>query len=354
MEVREYPVLAPAAGQALLSLQRSGVCGTDIHIVTGRLGLPAPLILGHEFVGRIAQLGSGAAVDGLGHSLAVGDTAIACVALPCGACFSCGHGHTASCMNFGVTYVADPAKAPHFFGGFAEYLHSPATSLVKVPVGLQLDAVAATPCAGPTVIRAFEYGGYPEPGELVVVQGTGPVGLFAIAWAAKTGCTVVAIGSSSSPQRLELAKALGASVVLDYRQTPPEERAKTVADLAARLGRGNGADLVVEGSGSPAAIPEGMNLLRTLGRYLIPGQYSMSGGAEIQPQLFAFKALRLIGSGQYTLRDIGTYLDFLARYPDVQTTLARTLTHRFTVADINAAMQTAEAGKSIKTVLVPA
>ncbi len=348
LEIREYPVVPPTGGDALLSLQASGICGTDIHIVTGRLAIPPVFIPGHEFVGRVEELGPKAQKDALGRRLAPGDIAVACVAQACGKCFTCRQGNTASCLQFGVTYLRDPARRPHFFGGFAEVLHHPAAGLVKLPQGVDVNAAAAFPCAGPTVIRATAYAGGLEKDQLVVVQGTGPVGLFAIAWAAKAGCRVVAIGSSSNPRRLELARKLGASRVLELQGSTVADRLAEVQTMAKKLRRGNGADVVIEASGAPTAIPEGLGLLRTLGTYVIPGQYSSSGAATIQPELITFKALRLIGSGQYTFADIGTYLSFLRKHPDLQRLFAKCIDHRYTIAQANQAMDDGQQGRFVK------
>lgn len=350
MEIREYAVTPPRGNDVFLALARSGICGTDIHILEGRLAIPPPFIVGHEFIGTIRSAGPKARKDGLGNLLRVGDAAIACVADPCGTCFTCAQGETASCLHFGVTNFRDPEKAPHFFGGFGEFLYQPAGCVIKVPRGLNLDAVAAFPCAGPTAIRAFDFAGNLTRGELVVVQGTGPVGLFAIAWAAKAGCKVIAIGSSSNPLRLRMAKELGASLVLDYRKTTQAERAEVVTATATRLRRGNGADVVFEASGAPSAIPEGLGLVRTLGRYIVPGQYSDSGTVAIAPQLITFKAIKIVGSGQYKLKDIATYLRFLRAHVDLQRTFARCITHRYAVKDANRAWANASKGISIKAV----
>lgn len=353
LEVRTYPVLPPEPGTALLTLERSGICGTDLHIIEGRLAIPPVFIPGHEFIGRIAALGTGDAKDALGSPLRLGDLAIACVAQPCGCCPTCAEGETASCQHFGVTNIRSPDTAPHLFGGFATALHQRTANLVRLPEGLDLDAVAAFPCAGPTAIRAATYAGGIKPGELVVVQGTGPVGLFAIAWAKQAGATVVAIGSGSQPRRISLARELGASEVWDYRQVGVAERLKLVRQLAATLKRGDGADLVFEASGSPSAIPEGLDLLRTRGRYLIPGQYSASGTVAIRPELITFKALRLIGSGQYTFADIATYLGFLAAHPDLARIFASCITHRYRVADAVRAISESSAGLAVKGVFAP-
>lgn len=350
LEIRTYPLTKPPKGSVLLALKRSGICGTDIHIIEGRLAIPPAFIPGHEFIGQVKAIGGRDVKDGLGNSLKAGDLVIACVALPCGKCFNCRNGETASCTSFGVSNIKDPDIAPHFFGGFADFLCQPAKACVHIGAGVSLDAAASLPCAGPTCIRAFDFAGGLSRGELVAVQGTGPVGLFAIAWAAKAGCTVVAIGSGSNPKRLELAKKLGAKLVLDYRATKPEERLAKVRDLAAKLQRGDGADVVIEASGSPQAIPEGMNLVRTLGRYIVPGQYSSSGSVAIQPELITFKAIKIVGSGQYKLADIKTYLAFLRKHKDIQRLFEQTISHRFSVADANEAWRSVSQGKCVKAV----
>lgn len=352
LEVREYPVLDPGPENLLLQCLASGICGTDIHILEGRLPLPGPFIPGHEFIGAIRACGADAAQDGVGTPLREGDRVVACVAQPCGECFCCRRGETASCLAFGVTNLRDPEEAPHFFGGFAEVLQQGHANCIRIPDELPVDAVAALPCAGPTAIQAFEYAGGLVAGEVVVVQGTGPVGLFAIAWAAAAGCEVVAIGSGRSPQRLELASALGAREVIDYRSMPVDARVEAVQALAGRLERGNGADVVFEATGSPTAVPEGMALCRTRGRYVVPGQYSQSGPVEIQPELITFKALRITGSGQYKLSDIQTYLTFLAEHPALQPHLAGLVSHRYTVEDANEAVAAVSRGETVKAVFV--
>ncbi len=353
LEIRTYPLAAPGGSDVLLQLVCSGICGTDIHIMEGRLPIPPGFIPGHEFMGRILARGPDAHRDGLGKTIKPGDIAIACVAKPCGTCFNCRQNETASCLNFGVTNIRNPDEPPHLFGGFAEMLYQPAQNLVKVPAVLDPDAVAAFPCAGPTVIRACDCAGNLEKDELVVVQGTGPVGLFAIAWAARAGCFVVAIGSGSSPERSRLARQLGARHVLDYHTMPPADRLEFIRRLAARRKRGDGADVVIEASGSPSAIPEGMSLCRTLGRYIVPGQYSVSGTVEINPEQITFRALKIVGSGQYKLEDIAIYLTFLTQNPALQKKFARCITHRYKVRDALRAIRHASAGKSVKGVFVP-
>lgn len=349
-EIKEYPVLPPEKNMAGLKLVSSGVCGTDIHIHEGCLGMPdMPLIIGHEFIGTVDATGEDVTHDGLGNKLQKDDLVIACVAIPCGKCFNCRRGETASCLNFGVTYVKHAGEAPYFHGGFAEYLFSPAANLVKLPKEVDPFAAAAFPCGGPTVIRACEYGGGLEEGEIVAIQGNGSLGLFALAWAKAHGCRTVMIGSTANPERAEITKALQPDIFCDYRTLSEEETATRIRDMAASLGHGDGADVVIETSGSPKAVPFGLKLLRTRGRYLIPGQYSNRGAVPIEAHQITFRALRIIGSGQYTMSDIGTYLQFLARQKDLQQIFARMLT-KYSITDINKAIADAKAGHTIKAV----
>lgn len=349
-DVREYPVEPPRPGHVGLSLRYSGICGTDVHLAEGKLGpMPFPLILGHEFIGRIEALGADAATDAFGQPVAVGDLAIACVAVPCGKCFNCRRGETASCLAFGVTYVKPADEAPHFHGGFAGYQEILRQNIVRIPDGLDPKAVAAFPCGGPTILRACAYGGGLEKDELVVVQGNGPLGLFAIAYAKTKGCHTICIGSSANARRLEATRAFGADVFIDFRATDADAIRKRVLDEAKSLGRGDGADVCIETSGDPAAFPQGLSLLRTRGRYLVPGQYSDRGEVSIPPHGITFRALQIIGSGQYTLEDIRAYLAFLAGNPALQRLFASVLSC-YAVADVETAMADTTAGRAIKAV----
>jgi len=349
-EVCEYPITTPAPGNAGLSLLYSGICGTDIHICQGKLGpMPFPLVLGHEFIGKVEQLGDGDAIDGLGNKITIGDSAIACVAIPCGKCFNCKRGETASCMAFSTTYAKPVEDAPHFHGGFAEYQEVSARNLVRLPASVDPKAAAAFPCGGPTIIRSCVYGGGLEKGELVVVQGNGSLGLFAVAYAKSKGCRTICIGSTANKYRMEMTTAFKPDIFIDFRKTTPEETAKTILAEAEKHGRGDGADVCIETSGDPAAFPLGLSLLRTRGRYFVPDQYSDRGTIAIPPHLITFRALRIIGSGQYMLGDVSTYLDFLAANPDLQKLFA-SIVSSYSIGDVHTAIDDATAGRTIKAV----
>lgn len=347
-ELRRYPLLAPGPGQVGLRLFQSGICGTDMHFLHGTLALPSgETILGHEFLGRIDAIGEGVDCDAIGQKISCGALAIVCVAIPCRCCVNCRRGETSSCMNFGVTYKQAPADPPHLHGGFAEYQFAPAANIVRLPAAVDPVAVSAFPCAGPTMIRAAKYSGGFRTDEFVVVQGTGAMGLFAIAFAASAGCRVIAVGSMTNSERNELARAFGAEQIFDYR-ADRDERVKAIRELSG----GKGADLVIETSGTPDSFVEGLDLLRIRGRYLVPGQYSNSGAITIAPQLITFKALQIFGSGQYNLEDVKDYLDFVLTHASLTGLFRRCTAARFTLDKHAVAFAAVEAGEAIKAVFV--
>lgn len=346
-DIREYPMERPAEKDLLVHMETSGICGTDVHIYEGKIPIGIDeIILGHEAIGTIQEMGSESLNDACGNELSVGDRVILIVAKPCNTCPRCLEGDYASCLQMGVTYFSEPSAPPHFHGGFGEAIYHPACCTVKVLKELDLKAVAAFACAGPTVLQALEYAGKIRPGSRILVQGSGPVGLFATLLLTKLGAKVTMFGSSSYPLRLELAREYGAEHVFDIRNTTAEEREKAVKDITGGLGF----ELAFEASGNPDAILEGLNLLGKRGEYVIPGQYSNRGSVSIPPEMITTKALRLIGSGQYAVRHVANYLELL-KEKEISRLAARAVTHTYPLSAINEAFKTAISGKCVKILL---
>ncbi len=119
LEIRDYPLLPVAAGMTRVSLLTSGLCGTDLHIWEGALAMSPPVIPGHEYLGRIEEIGEGDTRDCLGQPLKVGDQVVVNVIEACGCCHLCETGGDASCLNLlaSLTYIKSPEFPPHFHGG---------------------------------------------------------------------------------------------------------------------------------------------------------------------------------------------------------------------------------------------
>jgi D-arabinose 1-dehydrogenase-like Zn-dependent alcohol dehydrogenase len=271
------PPLEP--GAILIDTLASEVCGTDVHLHHGRLaGVPYPIVPGHVSVGRVAEA-AGVTADAVGAPLAPGDVVTFYdVHEVCNTCYHCTVARQPNrCPSrkvYGITYSAHDGP----LGGWAEQIYlKPGVRVVRLPGGLTPEDVIGGGCGMFTGFGAVERSDLAM-GDTVVVQGTGPVGLAAAAFAALRGAgLVVAIGAPKA--RLELATRMGVDRVLGLESTEPGERAAAVGALT----EGRGADVVIEASGNPDAVPEGLNLLRDGGTYVIAGHYTDVGEVAVNP-----------------------------------------------------------------------
>lgn len=349
-EIQEFELTKPPEGMAKIRLIASGICGTDVHIYKGKIPVNMPAIIGHEFIGEVEAL---SASDSKRYGIQAGDHVIVDIACPCGHCRLCRAGDDANCVHMGVTNGGDPAIAPHLYGGYAEYNYSPVKNLIKIPSELDPVMVDVFACAGPTVLHAFQLaekaGCNLREISTAVIQGLGPVGMFALLYLKAMGVpNVIAVTGSRKEERDQYARQLGAAAVLSMADDGQEG----ILAVIERYNDGLAADLVFESSGNPRAVPQGLGMLRNRGVYLIPGQYSNSGAVEIEPQKITFNALHLIGSSQYAVEDVKAYLQFLQNNPQLYAAIDRLHTD-YSVPQINEAFQAVQAGKNIKTLLVP-
>ncbi len=279
-EVREYPEPALEPDSALLVVELSEVCGTDVHLRDGRLaGVPYPLIPGHVTVGRLGQI-RGTLQDVDGQRLREGDRiTFLDVHRTCNACWYCLVAKASTrCPQrkvYGITYGA----ADQLAGGWAEKVYlKPGTRCL--PLG------AATPehfmaggCSLPTSVHALERAQV-QLGDSVLVLGSGPVGLSAIILARLSGAgRVLCIGAPAA--RLSAARSVGAHATLDFAEHTQEERLEWVRGLTDR----RGADITIEATGAPSAVVDAMRCTRDAGRVVVVGQYTDHGEVAFNPHL---------------------------------------------------------------------
>lgn len=348
-EIREYAVTPPDEGMAELKLVASGICGTDVHFYNGKLPLEPPKVLGHEFVGKIEKISD---ADSKKYNLSVGDSVISDIAVPCGKCKLCKNGDDANCVNMGVTNGGNPDVKPHFYGGFTEVSYAPAANLVKIPKDVDTLAACVFACPGPTVIHAFNLAKRASCGienaDTAVVIGTGPVGCMAIAYFAHLGIeNIIVLTLYGSKESDDLVMSLGATKIIHIADMTEGDIVSQITDISGGLG----ADVAFEASGNPKAVPLALKYLCNRGVFLVPGQYSDSGPVEIEPHLITFKALCIIGSSQYSMKDVREYLEFLESDRNLQEKI-KALATCYKVEDINTAFSDIKMHKNIKTVLV--
>ncbi|MET7400379.1 zinc-binding dehydrogenase [Dactylosporangium sp. NPDC005572] len=307
-------VVVPAElepGAILVEVTTATVCATDVHIASGKLagGVTLPIIPGHEMTGRVARLGPGVDRDSVGQPLTVGDRIVWTHGF-CGRCYNCVIAHEPTLCTDRRAYMATPYQQyPYLTGGFSEYCYVfPTSGRVKVPDAIPDAVASASSCALRTVMHGFARLG-PVEDRTVVVQGAGPLGLFAVARAvASNAAKVIVVGAPA--ERLALAKSWGAAEVLDVGEVPDaDERVARVRDIV------DGADVVIEMSGAPSAFTEGMQMLGRNGRYLLIGQVR-ANLAEFDASQIVHKQATLIGSLSGSVEDYWAALRFLQAHRD--------------------------------------
>ncbi len=277
IEIRDFARPTLPAGAALLRTERSEVCGTDVHLWHGRLaGVPYPIIPGHVSAGHLDAIrGPLRGIDGT--DLREGDRAVFFdVHRTCGQCRACTVHHTPTrCPARRVYGITDPS-AEGLYGGWSQAIYlEPGVGVARLPDSVGFDDYIGAGCGLLTAVHAIERAAI-TPGDTVVVQGTGAVGLSTIALARLAGAsTILAIGAP--PARLDLALAMGADRVFDLANTTTDQRVDEIR--AATFGEG--ADVVVEAAGSARAVEEGVRLARDGGRYVIAGHYTDAGTSAI-------------------------------------------------------------------------
>lgn len=344
LETWDVEITDPEPGGALVSIVLGGVCGSDVHILTGEAGeMPFPVILGHEGIGRVEKLGAGVTTDYAGVELKAGDLVYWSPIALCHRCYACTVLDETPCEN---TRFFEDASKPNW-GSYADYAWLPnGMPFYRLPDNAQPEAVAALGCALPTALRGFDRCGPVRLGETVVVQGAGPVGLSAVLIAAQAGARDIVV-IDGSPNRLEAAKSLGATAIIGLN-LPPEERRRIIYD---RVGR-NGPNIVVEAAGVLPAFPEGVELTGNHGRYIILGLWGAIGTQPISPRDLTIKNLTIGGATFPKPKHYYQALHLAVALQD-RLPLGALVSHRFGVAQAGEALSLTKSGGAIKAVIDP-
>ncbi|HKP30030.1 MAG TPA: L-threonine 3-dehydrogenase [Gemmatimonadales bacterium] len=331
MEVREVPVPSVGASDVLIRVLNAGVCGTDLHIwewdawAAGRL--KPPLIIGHEFSGRIEKLGEDAAAEGL---LKVGDLVTAEGHIICGHCLPCRTGNGHLCVRTRIIGVDRD-------GAFADYISMPVSNVMLLD-GITPGIGAIMDPVGNAVHTVLEGGDVP--GSTVFVLGCGPIGCFAVGVARAAGAALV-VASDFNPRRLELARAMGAHETLNPGKDDVVARIK-------ELTRGLGVDLVCEMSGHPAGHAQAFAAARPGGRVNMLGTPSRSTEVDFARDVI-FKGLTLYG---VTGRKMYSTWNAMARFiKSGEFDPSPVITHRFPLEGIAEAVEVIKDGQAGKVIL---
>jgi threonine dehydrogenase-like Zn-dependent dehydrogenase len=335
-------------GDILVKIEVAGVCGSDVHMWEGRdPRTRLPMILGHEGAGEIAEM-KGEKRDVYGVPLKAGDKVLWSRGVTCGHCYFCKvkmepslcphrfvHGIHTSC--------ADP---PYLTGNYAQYLLLDQRSdFFRVEKDMDLTTLVPASCSGATTAHAVDLSGI-EAGDSVLVQGVGPLGIFAVAFAQSLGASqVIVIGGTE--ERLKMCRSFGATLLLNRHRLSSEERRKMILEATG----GRGVDVALEMAGEPEALKECILSVRHGGACITAGFGEPHGKIELDCfQDVGRKNLRLQGVWVSETRHTHMALQLIRnRKQD----FAGLITHRFPLSGANEALRVMKSRGAVKAVLLP-
>ena len=331
-ELRDMPVPVPGDGELLIRVEAASLCGTDLHIyrwddwAQSRLGDGLPRIFGHEMAGRVVAHGPN--VRGRGE-IPLGTLVAAETHLVDQSCYQCRTGREHVCANLRILGV-------DMDGAFAQYIALPAHNAWPSE-GLSPEIAAIQEPMGNAVHAAFVE---ELAGQTVVVTGCGPIGLMTVAIAKLAGAAKV-FATDINPERLEIARRLGADVTIDGHD-----------DVVARLREltgGVGVDVVLEMSGAEVAIRQGFEAVTNGGRVSLLGIPERPITLDLASDVI-FKGIRVYGiTGRKMFETWYRTQALLAQGLD----LSPIVTHRIALSDYDQAFELLAGGHAGKVVLLP-
>lgn len=338
------------AGALLVEVLACSVCGTDIHGWLGHLTIPAalPTVPGHEMVGSIIAMGEGADRDSFGEPLQPGDRVIWSHA-PCGSCEGCAtHRDSALCERPQMYGYLNCEEQPYGAGGFADHaVVLPRAGRVRVPDGVSDELASIAACAVRSAANAVETLGRTKPSDTIVVQGSGPIGLFATAMLSLGSFRdLIVVGGPDD--RLRLAESYGATAVVSVEEhATPEEREAAVL----RATGGRRPTKLLEMSGGRTAFAEGLQLAAKGARYVLMGQVA-GWDAPSPPGRITMKNLQVLGAFSGAIDHYREALLFLEQAAD-RFDFAAIISNRYTLEQVNDAFENMRAMRDTKAVILP-
>jgi threonine 3-dehydrogenase len=318
------PQIGP--NDVLIRMQKTAICGTDMHIyhwdAWAQRNVPVPMAVGHEYVGRIVEMGSEV------RGLAIGDRVSGEGHITCGHCRNCRAGRRHLCRNTVGVGVNRP-------GCFAEYMSLPASNVFKLPDVITDEIASILDPLGNATHTALSFN---LVGEDVLITGAGPIGVMAVAIARFVGSRHVVI-TDVNPYRLELARQMGASVALDVRTQSLDEAMK-------QLGMEEGFDVGLEMSGNALAFRDMLRTMHHGGNVAMLGIMPKDTGIDWDQVIF--KGLML--KGVYGREMFETWYKMSAMLQS-GLNIGPVITHRLPIGQFAEGFEIMASGQSGKVIL---
>ncbi len=346
MRELEIPVLQDS--EVLVRIDAAGVCGSDVHMWKGEdERTPLPIVLGHEGVGTVVDVKGGKEYV-TGEALRTGDRILWNRGVSCNGCYYCAVLNQPWLCQTRKVYGINRSlsEPPGLNGCYAEHLVLAATTdIFKIDDETDPAILVSASCSGATVAHAFDEHPFFY-GSSVLIQGPGPLGVYAVAFAAHLGASQIVV-TGGSENRLQVCKEFGATALLNRRTTSVEERREFILSRTA----GRGVDVVLEATGDPSAVHEGLPLLRSGGTYLSIGFSQPPGNCNVDFfQEVVRKNVKIQGIWVSGTRHTFQALSLIEGHKKL---FGKMITHRFTLDAANEALAVMESREALKAVLIP-
>lgn len=302
-EATAVPCVELGEGELLVEVELATVCGSDAHTVAGSRPAPTPLVLGHEFVGRVVGLGPTPVTAVDGTVLTAGDRVVWSLVASCGNCDRCRRGLPQKCRSAQKYGHETLVRGWELTGGFATHVHlRRGTAVMRVPETAPAELLAPVACGGATAWASLRAAAAVTElvGARVLVSGAGLIGLCVSAMATDRGAVVTL--ADPAPLRRELAESFGAAAVVEPAAVSPE-----------------GFDVVVEASGAAGAVVTALSAVDTGGVVVLVGSVLPTPPVALDPERVVRGLLTVRGVHNYVPGDLveatNWVLDRASRYP---------------------------------------
>jgi S-(hydroxymethyl)glutathione dehydrogenase / alcohol dehydrogenase len=353
VRVREVDVDRPGPGEVTVAIAAAGVCHSDLHVWRGDWAVPAPLVMGHEGAGVIAEVGPGVS------ALSEGDHVVLSWVAPCGQCRYCQAGHPARCkvaatvvgpggvlMDGTSRLSLDGRRIAHYLGvsSFAERAVVPASGAIRIRDDAPLDVVALVGCAVATGVGAVLNTAAIEPGAIVAVIGCGGVGLSVVQGARLAQASRI-IAVDLRPDKTALAGRLGATDQVDASAADP---VAAVRELAL-----DGVDYAFDAIGLTTTTSQAIAMLGLGGAAVLVGLPPEGASVSFEPLALAEADQRILGSNYGSVHPATDIPALVDRFMDGDLLLNELVSARLPLESAAAALDALETGNAVRTLLIP-
>lgn len=326
---QDMPEPECANHQVLLEIACCGICGTDLHVYHDTFKNYPPVILGHEFVGKVVEKGKDVQNVQLGDAFSV----LGAIAVMCGTCRYCRQGEFMFCKNRrGMGHGVN--------GAFTKYAAVRPDQLYAVPEGVPLEEAALVEPLAAAVHAVCDVARF-KLGDIALVSGPGPIGLLLLKLLAAQGIQTLVAGTSEDDLRLQKALDYGAARVIVVDK-------ENLAEIVAEETRGLGVDISFEVAGAEGSVHNCLDNLRPLGHYVQVGHFGKD--LTVPWDHIAFRQLRIDGSVGYTRE---TWLQTMRILGQGRMKVNDVITHRLPLADWYKGFELMEQKQAVKILLKP-